>query len=234
MKKNTKTFLAFSAHPDDVDFTCSASIFELTSKGNSVMYAVITGGQKGTHKVKQTEKEMVAMRKREQRAAAGILGVKEVVFLDETDGTLENTSALREKIARVIRKVKPDIVISGDPANQSFDSFGRFHRDHRVAAEAVFDAIYPGVGSDAFFPELLKEGLLPHQLEEVWFFNPVKPNLFFDISKTFKKKMEALGAHESQIPDMKDVEKRLRDRAKEMGKEGNLALAEAFRRLAFT
>jgi LmbE family N-acetylglucosaminyl deacetylase len=176
---------------------------------------------------------MMLMREREQRAAGKAVGVHEIIFLRETDGELEHTRELRKRLVRVMREVRPDIVISQDPGNQTFDSFGRFHRDHRITAEVVFDALYPAVGSVGFFPELAQEEVLPHQIEEVWFWGTDKPNMFVDVSKTIDKKIQALRAHKSQIADVKVMEKRIRDRARDAGKQKRMKYAETFRRLMF-
>ena len=199
MEKRKKKFLVFSAHPDDLDFGCAGTTATLTAKGYEVVYCILTNGEKGTHKVKQTREEMIAMREREQQAAGRVVGVEKVIFLRNTDGDLEHTREVRREVTRVIRQVMPDIVLSMDPANHAFDSFYRFHRDHRVTAEIVFDAIYPGVGSDSFFPELAQEDILPHQIEEVWFYSPEKPNHYVNINAIIGKKIPALARHESQI-----------------------------------
>jgi LmbE family N-acetylglucosaminyl deacetylase len=176
---------------------------------------------------------MMMMREREQAAAGKAVGVSEIIFLREVDGALENTPALRKRLTRVVREVRPDIVIAQDPGNQTFDSFGRFHRDHRVTAEAVFDALYPAGGSLGFFPELAKANIMPHQIKEAWFWGTDKPNMWVDVSKTIDKKIKALRAHESQIKDVKAMEKRMRDRACDAGKKKHLKHAETFRRLTF-
>ncbi|MBI4087175.1 PIG-L family deacetylase [Candidatus Kaiserbacteria bacterium] len=231
--KQKKKFLVFSAHPDDLDFGCAGTVAQLTAEGNEVVYCILTNGEKGTHKVKQTKKEMVAMREREQKAAGKVVGVQKVIFLRNTDGDLEHTKDVRKEVTRVIRRERPDVVLSQDPGNNSFDSFGRFHRDHRITAEIVFDAIYPGVGSDSFFPELAQEDIFPHQIEEVWFYSSEKPNYFVNITATIAQKIAALKSHESQIKDMKDMEARLRKRARDFGKKKGWKYAEAFRRLTF-
>lgn len=233
MKKQEKKFLVFSAHPDDLDFGCAATTAKLTGEGNEVVYCILTNGEKGTHKWKQTREEMIAMREREQEAAGKVVGVEKVVFLRNTDGDLEHTKEVRREVTRVIRAQKPDIILSQDPANHEFDNFYRFHRDHRITAEIVFDAIYPGVGSDAFFPELAQEDILPHQIEEVWFYGAAKPNHYVNVTKTLAKKIKALACHESQIRDMKEVEKRIKARARETGRKKGWTYGEAFRRLTF-
>jgi LmbE family N-acetylglucosaminyl deacetylase len=234
--KKTKTYLAIAAHPDDIDFSCAGTIATLTAAGNRVVYCIITNGEKGTHAVKQTPDEMIAMREREQRESGAAVGVKEVMFLEQTDGDLEHTKEVRVLVTRAIRQIQPDVIISFDPGNQLFDNFGRFHRDHRLAAEIVFDAIYPAAGSDAYFCELEQENCPPHQIDEVWFYGTDRPNFYVDISKTIEQKLAALHAHASQIVDMKVLEKRIRDRARDTAKKSRkktCRYAEALRRLSF-
>ena len=226
-----KKVLVFSPHPDDLDFACSGTVAKMTKRGIEVVYCIITNGEKGIHKVKLSSKEMISMRKMEQRKAAKVAGVQRVIFLSEIDGELENTKKLRKKIVKVIRGTKPDVVFSLDPSNRTFDSFYRFHRDHRMAAEAVFDAVYPAAGSSAFFPELERAGILPHQVRRMWFFGTETPNVFVDIS--IDDKVEALKQHVGQIEDMKALSRRIRDRARTIGKKKKMKYAESFRELTF-
>ena len=231
--KDFKKILVFSAHPDDLDFGCSGTVAKMTEEGKEVVYCIITNGEKGIQKVNKARGTMIAMRKIEQKEAAKVVGVHKLIFLGETDGDLENTKDVRRKIVKAIREVKPDIIFSFDPANLSFDSFYRFHRDHRMAAEAVFDAMYPAAGSSAFFPELEEAGFLPYQIQGAWFFSSASPNIFIDISKTIDRKIEALRRHEGQIGDMEEMEKRIRARARQEGKRKKMKYAEAFRSLTF-
>ncbi|MFH1522860.1 MAG: PIG-L family deacetylase [Patescibacteria group bacterium] len=229
--KNKRKFLIFSPHPDDLDFACSGTCAKLISEGNEVVYCIITNGEKGGRKLNQSKKEMIAIREQEQRNAGKVVGVKKVIFLRQADGDLEHTRELRKKITEIIRKVKPNIVISFDPSNNSFDNFYRYHRDHRIAAEVVFDAIYPAVGSEVFFPELMKKNILPHKIDEVWFYAPERPNFFINITKTIDKKIKALKKHKSQIKNIIGLEKRIRDWAKENGKKRRMPYAETFRKV---
>jgi LmbE family N-acetylglucosaminyl deacetylase len=233
MNKKKKKFLVFSAHPDDLDFGCAATVAKLTSEGNEVVYCVITNGEKGTQKVNHTKQQMVKLREKEQCAAGAAVGVRNVVFLRQTDGNLEHTSEVRKKVIRVIRETKPDIIISQDPGNHSFDSFYRFHRDHRITAEIVFDAIYPAAGSKAFFPELINEKVHPHQIEEVWFYGTDRPNLFVNITNTIEKKIEALRCHDSQFHDFEKLADHVYQNARTQGKKKKMIHAEGFRKLTF-
>lgn len=224
----SKTILVFSAHPDDLDFGCSGTVAKLVKQGNKVVYCIISNGEKGVGKLKISPQQIVKLRQKEQKRAASIVGVKDVIFLNEKDGEVENTVALRKKLVSVIRKVKPEIVLSFDPANFLFDNFYRCHSDHRKAAEAVFDALYPASGSQAFFQDLKKK---PHAIKEVWFFATYQPNLWIDISGTIDKKIKALLSHSSQISDKKELEKRIFSWVRKMGRKKKMKYAEAFRKL---
>lgn len=232
MAKKIKRFLVISAHPDDADFGFSGSAAALAKNGDEIFYCVVTDGSKGAHKVGLGAAALKNLRRKEQKTAAGVVGVKKVIFLNETDGEVENTKEFRKKIVKIIRIIRPDIVVSSDPANKSFSSFYGGHRDHRETAEAVFDAIYPAAGSKYFFPELYPK-FKPHQISEAWFWNPEKPNKFIDISKTIGLKLKALKAHKSQFKDIKSLEKGVIGRARLNGKKNGTRYAEAFRRLTF-
>jgi len=224
-----KVILAVGAHPDDLDFSSSGTFARFAKEGSEIFYLIVSDGSNGGHKVKFGGKKLAAIRKKEQMAAAGILGLKEVFFLGLKDGEVENTKSLRRELVKVIRRIKPDIVFCFDPANLAFDSPKPFHRDHRQLAEAVFDAVYPAAGSSFFFPEILRQGYKPHQPREIWFFASLKPNKFVDISGFIEKKMDVLFCHESQLSDKEAIRQRIIDRAKKVGKPKGLKYAEAFR-----
>ena len=177
---------------------------------------------------------------KEQKAAAKVLLVRNVRFLREKDGEIENTPQLRKKLVKEIRRIKPDCVMSFDPSSLQFDSVYRSHRDHRLVAEAAFDAVYPAVGNASFYPELIKQGYKPHQIKELWFFASPRPNKRIDITKTIDTKIAALYCHESQMGNMREFEKFIRNRCKAEAKKGTfrskqgVVYAEAFRVIDFT
>lgn len=233
MPKNTQELtkiLVFSPHPDDVDFGCSGTIAKWARERKEITYCILSDGSRGGHILKISDQELAKIREREQNNAAAVLGVQNVIFLREKDGEIQNTKKLRKKLVETIRKVKPDIILSFDPANCEFENFYRCHRDHRNGAEAVFDAIYPDANNASFFPKIAKK-YPPHRVKEVWFFATNRPNVFVDISGTIEKKLEALRQHKSQIKDWKWVEKMIRDWAKMVGKKAKTNYAEGFRRV---
>ncbi len=225
--------MVISPHPDDVDFGCSGTIAKWRRLGVDVTYVICTSGDKGTDLALEPE-AVAAIRESEQLAAAKIVGVQKVVFLRLKDGELENNLELRLALVRVLRQYRPDVVLSMDPANVSFENAYVSHADHRAAALAAFDAIYPAARNRNFFPELLEERLLPHAVNRIYFFGTANPNTWIDISETIETKIAALGAHKSQVQGFEDLSAWVRDRFGQLGKKKGIAYAEIFRQLAIT
>jgi LmbE family N-acetylglucosaminyl deacetylase len=216
--------MAIFAHPDDVDFGCSGTLASWIAQGTHATYCVLTSGQKGTHDPKMTPAKMAALREREQRAAGKAIGVKGFVFLGRQDGELEVSMKLRGEVCRVIRQARPDIVFTNDP-------WGHYqvHPDHRVAGWAALDGII-AARDHLFFPEQLRAGKLrKHRVSRVLLFGTRDPNVWFDISGTIDKKIDALSAHVSQVGGRRGFAGRMRWWAKNTGSAWDLPEAEAFR-----
>ena len=157
--------------------------------------------------------------------------IRKVTFLRLKDGELENNREFRKILVRVLRQYRPDVVLSMDPANLSFENVYVGHADHRAAGLAVFDAVYPAARNRNFFPELLEEGLMPHAVSRIYFFGTADPNTWIDIGETIEAKIEALRAHKSQVGEFEDLSVWVRERFGQLGKEKGVAYAEAFRQL---
>jgi LmbE family N-acetylglucosaminyl deacetylase len=156
------------------------------------------------------------------------LGIQEVLFLGYPDGTLEPTLNLRRALTRIIRRLKPDRVLCGDPSVMFYGNDYINHPDHRAAAEAALYAVFPSAPTRPIFPELLAEGLDPHQVKEVYLSSDsAHVNTTVDISSTIERKIEALRCHKSQV-DPGDGQW-IRDWAAEAGKAAGMQYAEAFR-----
>jgi LmbE family N-acetylglucosaminyl deacetylase len=217
-------FLCFSAHPDDAEFGATGTLLKLLDAGWTGALVVVTNGENGFKAGELPPAERIAVRQREQRAAAGLLGIPEVVFLGERDGFLEETEALRARLVEIVRRFKPDRVFSFDPANLAYDDLNLFHRDHRVTGRAVFDALFAARNLWMYPGE-------PHAVEEVYFFGTDAPNHYEDISAVIDRKIAALACHASQFPDFARVESLVRDviSAPHAGPEGTLRHCERFR-----
>ena len=135
---------------------------------------------------------------------------------------------LRRALTRIIRRLKPDRVVCGDPSVMFYGNDYINHPDHRAAAEAALYTVFPSAPTRPIFPELLAEGLDPHQVKEVYLSSdPAHVNTRIDISSTIERKIEALRCHKSQV-DPGDGQW-IRDWAAEAGKAAGMPYAEAFR-----
>lgn len=205
--------LVVLAHPDDPEFYCGGTVARWVSEGREVTYCLLTRGDKGNDDVETDPETLAQNRMAEQRAAAEVLGVKEVLFLDHPDGYLTPDLALRRDVVRVIRQVRPEIIVTCDPTN--FFPSDRYinHSDHRAAGQATLDAVFPAAGSGLYFPELLhEEGLKPHKVEQVYVAGAQHPNTVVNVTKFLEHKLAALKKHVSQIPNIERLEKILRER----------------------
>lgn len=226
----TKAFdvLVLSAHPDDSEFGVAGTVARWTREGRQVAYVICTNGDKGTSDRSLTPEKLSEIRKREQRAAAGVLGVQTVVFLDYPDQSLEDTPEIRKQIVRLIRTYRPIILVTSDPYRRYL-----WHRDHRIIGQVAMDAVFPYARDHLAYPDLLEEGLEPHKVEEILFWNAEDINFRSDITDTFDLKIKALHCHASQIKEMKSAnpENWLRQRCKQMAEGEDFELAEGFHRV---
>lgn len=225
-----KIILAIGAHPDDTDFGASGTIAKWIGEGATAYYVICTDGSRGSEDPKMTHKKLASIRKKEQEEAAKILGVKKVFFLNHTDTQLISDLKLKEELVKIIRTVRPDVVITMDPTFYFSQEFIN-HTDHRAAATAAMDAVFPLSRDRLTFPEHEKAGLKPHKTKELLLVSFGEPNYFVDISKTLDKKIKALSLHSSQFSDFSAVEKRIRQRAKILGKKKGFKAAEGFKRV---
>jgi LmbE family N-acetylglucosaminyl deacetylase len=238
-KPKTKTIkyervLVVSAHPDDPEFSAGGSVAKLAKDGAQVTYVIVTDGSQGGEDPDQKDSELANIREKEQRAAARVLGVKEVEFLGYKDGHLAHDLKLRRDIVRMIRKYKPDLVITHLPGRLLDAPMGGSHPDHIAVGEATFAAVYPDSRNPRAFRSLLKEGFQPHEVKEVWVPYWTNGDFFVDISSTLGQKMESLKKHKSQVakPGREwDFEKFMRKRHREVGKKAGYTYAESFKRI---
>ncbi len=157
-----------------------------------------------------------------------MLGISETIFLRQPDGELEPTIALRKEVTKLIRRHRPDTVVTGDPQAVFYGNGYINHPDHRAAAQVATYAVFPSAGSRLLFADLLAEGYEPHKVKRLYLHGPEKPDTWVDITETIDLKITALKKHASQLGDW-DPEKMLREWAQEEGKEKGIPYAEAFK-----
>ena len=190
------------AHPDDAEWMCAGTVAKWCAEGWSVVYVLCTDGSKGSSDPAITGEELVQLREAEQREAARVLGVEQVVFLGHPDAYLEPTLELRKELAREIRRHRPEILVTESPVRNLTDRFYLAHPDHLAAGEAAMAAVFPTARDHLTFPELLEEGLEPHKVKEVWIGGGEEgSDMFIDVTDHMDIALEALKAHCSQVSD---------------------------------
>ncbi|MEO7556236.1 MAG: PIG-L deacetylase family protein [Acidimicrobiales bacterium] len=229
--------LAIAAHPDDVEFGCGATLAKWSAAGAECHHLVLTDGSKGSWNPTQDRDALVAERREEQRSAAKALGCTgEVVFLDNVDGELEATLERRGDVARVIREVRPDVVLGHDPWKRY-----RLHPDHRnaglLAVEGIVAARDPHFYPEHGIPHWRPTALLLWEAEVI--------DHVEDVTDHIDAKLAALDAHVSQLRSTMGVvvgaddehaqrtafQRRVRDRLATFGRPAAVAYAEAFKLL---
>ena len=216
--------LVVTAHPDDAEFAVAGTVASLTAAGIEVACCVITDGDAGGIDLVATRAEVGALRRREQVAAAAVLGVREVHFLGRKDGEVGATVDLRRDISRVIRQVRPERMLIHSPER---------NWDRLAAGDATMAAIYPDARNPFAHPQLLdEEGLEAWAVAETWLFGSPATNHWVDVTERVDRQIAALREHHSQTDQMTDFVEAVR----RMGTaEAALAglpdghLAEAFR-----
>jgi LmbE family N-acetylglucosaminyl deacetylase len=220
--------MVVTPHPDDAEFGVAGSVVHWVREGKSVVYVVCTNGDKGSSDSDIKPEELARTREEEQECAARLLGVREVIFLRHPDQSLEDTPEFRRELVRLIRQYQPYTVVTADPNRRYL-----WHRDHRIAGRVTLDAVFPYARDHLAYPELLKEGLMPHKVKEVLLWGTEDCNLRLDITNSFDIKLAALNCHRSQVGDhlSPELEERLRQRAEMLAEGESFALAEAFHRI---
>ena len=216
------------AHPDDAEFGSAGTVARWTRSGTRVDYVICTDGAAGSADPKVGREELRLTREREQREAADVLGVLEVVFLRRPDGELRCDDDLRRDLCRQIRRLRPELVVCQN-AVRHYANLGGNHPDHLAAGQAAIECVYPYARNPYSFPELLAEGLEPFEVKEAWVTGTEFPDHLVDVSETVELKLRALLCHRSQ--HRTDPSERVRARLAEAGRAGGIPLAETFRRV---
>ena len=228
--------LAIGAHPDDIEFGCGATLVKWADAGCEVSLLVCTDGSKGTWDADADIAALVARRQQEQAESARRLGARgEVRFLGELDGELEVTMALRSRMAKVIRELRPDVVLGHDPFTR-----WRLHPDHRAAGFLCMDALV--AARDAhFFPE---HGVPNHRPAELLLFECEDPDHVEQVAEAqIEAKVSALLAHESQYVSTHRIDPEddgtgkaefrasVFEKCRAAGRRAGLTYGEAFKRV---
>jgi bacillithiol biosynthesis deacetylase BshB1 len=181
----TVDVLAIAAHRDDAELTCGGTLVKVARAGHRVGILDLTQGETGT-------RGSAELRAAESERAAKTLGVALRLNAGMRDAHLQNDEASRAVLVRLVRELRPKVVILPFPVGR--------HPDHRIASELGRDACYlAGLAKYAPTP-----GAEPHRPFKILYAlayreDPVKPSFVVDISDTFDTKMAAIRCYASQF-----------------------------------
>ena len=225
--------LAIGAHPDDVEFGIGATLAKWASQGTVIHHLVCTDGSKGTWNPDADTASLVIQRQQEQRQAAHALGSTGTVqFLEYVDGELEHSREATDRIALVIRTLRPSFVATHDPWKRY-----RLHPDHRNAGLNVCDAIVAARDPHFLKHHMRDHGVSHHRPDALLFWEADEPNHYEDVADWVETKLIALEKHQSQFEstmkatddsEMDLFRQRMRTRMGELGQPHGVQAAEIF------
>jgi LmbE family N-acetylglucosaminyl deacetylase len=223
--------MSIQAHPDDQEFSIGGTLAKWSKAGCEIISVIITSGDSGSNdpsKDGSYKPVLAELREKEQLAANNVLGIQETIFLRYPDGELEPTIALRKDLTRLIRKYKPDTVLTGNPEAWFYGNEYLNHPDHRAAAQAACEATFPSAGSRLMFADLLPAGYEPHEVKRLYVHGTEKSDTWVDITETMDVKIKALQQHASQVP-VDEVGKWMTEWAEEEAKDKGMKYAESYK-----
>jgi LmbE family N-acetylglucosaminyl deacetylase len=236
-----KTILLFTPHPDDDVFGAGGTIALLNRNHNKVYIVVYTNDDKGSYDPEMSSQRLARIRRAEQEVSEGQLGTpkENILWMGYDDGMLEYAPQpkLTEEATAIIRRIRPDVLLSVDPG----EWYGRWHKtDHRMAASNTIDAVRAAEFWLYFPNQKLQQGLEPYQVPEMYFFypSPQEANYFVNIESVAEMKFDAAAKQVSQFEpavhkyrpdwDPKDMERAKNEmRQEQPRKDGHYV--EAFR-----
>jgi LmbE family N-acetylglucosaminyl deacetylase len=230
---DVKRALVIVAHPDDADFICAGTCIQMAQQGIEVTYMVLTNGDKGNHNPEITRNQLIAMRQIEQRNAAALSGVKEVLFMGEEDGFLRPHREIRKRVTQAIRRIRPELIICTNPDRYFVGEGYINHPDHRNAGLVAIEAIFPAADNPMFYPDMADEGYHPHKIKYLYVHGHDAPSLRVDITAELPTKIEAILCHKSQFEDPEKAKARWLEMWGERQEDGSLRYFEAFKVMKF-
>src|SRR5216683_3741364 len=215
---HNKTILVFTPHPDDDVFGAGGTIALLNRNHNKVLIVVYTNDDKGSYDPDMSSQRLAGIRRAEQEVSEGLLGTpkENIMWMGYDDGMLEYAAQpkLTEEATAIIRRVRPDVLLSVDPG----EWYERWHKtDHRMAAVNTIDAVRAAEFWLYFPNQRLQQGLQPYTVPEMYFFypSPQEANYYVNIDAVADLKFDAAAKQVSQFepsvnkyrPDCKESRK---------------------------
>ena len=225
-------FLFIGPHPDDIEIGAGATAAKLAAAGKAVYFLICMDGRFGLEHAPTgtTPEALIGIRKREAAASAQLLGIKEIQFLNLSDGGFYDWEALLWGMAQAIGRVQPDVIVAPDPCVSS-----ECHIDHRNVGEAARQLAF-----FAPFAEIMeKYGAKAAQVQALAYYMTARPNRYVRTADYLKTQDRAIfDCHKSQFPsgsaDARSIRLYLKLRALDFGLRSGLGQAEGFRVLGRT
>lgn len=223
--------LAVYAHPDDPEVACGGTVARWAGEGASVHLVVACTGDKGSDDPTTDPAELAVRRAAEMAEAADDLGAASLELLGHPDGELDGVRTLRHDLVRIIRRLRPEVVVCPDPTAVFFGDGYVNHVDHRALGWATLDAVAPAAASPLYQPD----AGAAHQVATMLLSGTLDPDVWIDIEGSVDLKVRALFRHRTQLADDADewLGDFIRHRATEEGRRAGLRSAESFRRIRF-
>ncbi|WP_184728838.1 PIG-L deacetylase family protein [Saccharopolyspora phatthalungensis] len=201
MPQDWRRALAIVAHPDDLEYGCSAAVAAWTASGREVSYLLVTRGEAGIDGVAPAD--AAPLRESEQIASAAAVGVHSVEFLGYRDGVVEHGLPLRQDLARAIRAHRPGLVITLN--HHDYWGPGSWNSaDHRAVGRAVLDAV-ADAANRWIFPELLVQGYEPWSgVRWIGIAAAPNPTHAVDVTATLDRGVASLSAHRTYLEALSD------------------------------
>jgi LmbE family N-acetylglucosaminyl deacetylase len=197
-----KTILLFTPHPDDDVFGAGGTIALLNRNHNRIYMVIYTNDDKGSYDPEMSSQRLARIRKQEQEVSEGMLGTpkENISWMGYDDGMLEYAPQpkLVEEATAIIRRIRPDVLLSVDPG----EWYERWHKtDHRMAAFNTVDAVRAAEFWLYFPNQKLELGLQPYQVPVMYFYypSPQEANTFVNIDSVVDLKVDAALLQVSQF-----------------------------------
>ena len=188
--------LAVGANPDDIEFLCAGTLALCANRGDRVSMAYLTTGDKGSSEI--SPDQMMAIRKEEAENAARVIAA-DIYCLSIPDGEIEVSLALRRKVVELMRKARPDVLITHFPSD--------YMSDHNYTSQLIVDASFwasvksfRGDPSKAPKAEVSPPVFYMDTVGGIGFI----PQEYVDITEVMDIKIEILSQHKSQLEYMKE------------------------------
>lgn len=225
-------YLFIGPHPDDIEIGAGATAAKLAASGKRVSFLICLDGRYGLEHAPAgtTPEKLTAIRREEALASARMLGVKDVRFLELSDGGFYSPEDLLQGMARVIGEVQPEVIFAPDPCVTS-----ECHTDHlnvgETARRLAFFAPFGNI--------MTQYGAQSAPVRALAYYMTAKPNRYVKTLGYLPKQLDAIFAcHKSQFPDnspeAKAIALYLKLRACDFGLRSLRGQAEGFRVLDAT